>query len=86
MAHIHKREDTGPTGFERAPGPDHRRDIELVSAGILSPFAGGAWSMRPDGSISVVPPGIFVLPTLLSLWLAWVDIRARGGLSIRREE
>lgn len=58
------------------------RDTELIAIGIFSLFAGGAWTMRPDGSIDLVPLSTFLLLALLSLFLAWVDIRSRGGLSI----
>jgi len=62
------------------------RDIELIAVGIFSLFAGGAWAMRPDGSINLVSLGMFVLLAVLSFFLAWIDIRSRGGLSIPRGE
>jgi hypothetical protein len=62
------------------------RDTELIAVGILSLFAGGAWAMRPDGSIDPVPLGTFPLLASVSVFLAWVDIHSRGGLSIPRDE
>ncbi|MDX1745709.1 MAG: hypothetical protein R3324_07210 [Halobacteriales archaeon] len=62
------------------------RDIELIVVGVLSLLAGGVWAMGPDGSVNVVPLGVFSLLALLSFFLAWVDIRSRGGLSIPREQ
>lgn len=62
------------------------RDIELIVVGIASLFAGGVWAMRPDGSIDLVPLGTFLLLALLSFFLAWVDVRSRGELSIPRRE
>lgn len=61
------------------------RDIELIAIGVLSLFAGGVWATGPDGSINVVPLGVFSLLAVLSFFLAWVDIRSRGGLSLPRE-
>ncbi|MFC6940654.1 hypothetical protein ACFQE8_11865 [Salinirubellus sp. GCM10025818] len=62
------------------------RDVELIGIGILSLFAGGTWAVRPDGSIDPVPLGTFLLLTLVSFFLAWVDVRSRGELSIPRDE
>ena len=60
------------------------RDIELIAVGILSLFAGGTWAVRPDGSIDLVPLGTFLLLASVSFFLAWLDIRSRGGLSVPR--
>lgn len=60
------------------------RDIELIAVGIFLLVAGGAWARRPDGSINLVPLGMFFLLAVLSFSLAWMDIRSRGGLSIPR--
>jgi hypothetical protein len=62
------------------------RDVELIGFGILSLFAGGTWAVRPDGSIDPVPLGTFLLLALVSFFLAWVDVRSRGELSIPRDE
>ena len=62
------------------------RDIELIVIGIFSLLASGAWATKPDGSINLVPLGMFVLLAVLSFLLAWLDRRSRGGISVPREE
>jgi hypothetical protein len=88
--HVQVYVDSGDTssseGSRMPPDLITGRDTELIAVGILSLFAGGAWAMRPDGSIDPVPLGTFLLLASVSVFLAWVDIHSRGGLSIPRDE